>query len=440
MKKPIAVILACVLLLCALPTGCASKKETVEININVPILTMDCVAYPDCGDSSSFIQTAWEEFAAQYDKYDVKLKNDRVNVFGQTDYADNITDAYGTEQAPDLTFGGYFAISGYIYDGHAVPLDDIITDPIRSDISESTWELSRGSNGKTYLMPFYSLENIMCYNKDLFRQCGLEEYISDGDEIQGWDLEEWEYILSTLAEKLPENNYPMMMYAKNEQGDTHTMVQLRCMGSDFFDDDGLFHLNTQEGIAGLQWIRDNYDKGYYPTGCEDLEITDCSEMFLNGQIALYVWNPAVATSLEALDLGYVNFPGASANGVNSNWITGFMAFDNGDEKKVEVVKDFLKYIYETPELMDYSAAGLPCSTSVMERWEDELPMAKELAANAAYSVDFTANNPNWADVRQAFWPHIRALLTGEETAAEAAAGIDADCNAAITTGERTLHD
>lgn len=440
MKKPIAVILACVLLLCGLPMGCASQKETVEININIPILTMDCAAYPDCGDSSSFIQAAWDEFAAQYDKYDVTLKNDRVNVFAQTDYSANIPDAYGTELAPDLTFGGYFAISGYIYEGHAIPLDDIISDTIRSDFSGSTWALSQGSNGKTYLMPFYSLENIMCYNKELFRQCGLEDYISDGDEIQGWDLDEWEFILSTLEANLPENHYPMMMYAKNEQGDTHTMVQLRCMGSDFFNEDGLFQLNTQEGVAGLQWIRDNYDKGYYPTGCEDLEITDCSEMFMNGQIALYVWNPSIASSLAFLDLGYVNFPGSDENGANSNWITGFMAFDNGDEKKVEVVKDFLRYIYETPELMDYSTSGLPCSRSVMERWGDELPMADELADNTAYAVDFTANNPNWAEVRQAFWPHIRALLTGEETAAEAAAGIDADCNAAITSGTRKLHE
>lgn len=439
MKKTIAAILTTVML-CGLLTGCASEKETVEISISVPILTMDCVAYPDCGDSSSFIQNAWNQFAAQYDKYNVTLKNDRVNVFGQKDYAANIPEAYGTEQAPDLTFGGYFAISGYIYDGHVIPLDDIITDSIRADFSESTWELSQGSNGKTYLMPFYSLENIMCYNKELFRQCGLEEYISEREEIQGWDLEEWEFILSTLEEKLPENHYPMMMYAKNEQGDTHTMIQLHCKGSDVFDEDGLFHLSTGEGVAALQWIKDNYDKGYYPEGCEDLEISDCSELFINRQMALYVWNSSISASLEFLDLGYVNFPGEDADGVNSNWITGFMAFDNGDEKKVEVVKDFLKYIYETPELMDYSTGGLPCSKSVMERWGDELPMAEELADNAEYSVDFTANNPNWAEVRQAFWPHIQALLEGKETAAEAAEGIDSDCNAAITSVTRVLHD
>ena len=439
-----ALCLVLTILLCAATlVGCSSqpaKKEAVEIFINVPILTCDCVANPELLDSSDVLQYCFEKFAAQYTKYDVSLREGKVYNFPQTDYQKNIPDTYGTAECPDLSFGGYFAMSGYIYDGHIIPLDDIITDAIRADFSEATWAQSRGSNGKTYLMPFYALQNICCYNKDLFRLCGLDAYIADEEVIQGWSLEEWDTILATLKEKLPEGSYPMMMYAKNNQGDTHTMVQLRCQGSTFFDENGLFHLNTPEGIAGLQWLRDNYDKGYYPLRCENLEIADVTELFMNGQLGIYVWNSALDTSMEGLDLGYVNFPAAQAHGANSNWITGFMAFDNGNAKKIEVVKDFLKYIYETPEMLDLSTAGQPCSISVNERWADRLPLGKLLAANDQYAVDFTANNPNWAGVRQAFWPHIQALLTGKETAAEAAAGLDADCNAAIQSVTRTLHD
>ena len=442
MKKILAIVLTFVM--CAgVLAGCGqqtSKKESVEIFINVPILTCDCVSNPELLDTSQIIKYAWDKFAAQYEKYDVSLKDDMVYNFEQTDYQKNIPDTYGTENCPDLSFGGYFAMSGYIYDGYVIPLDDIITDEIRSDFSDATWAQSQGSNGKTYLMPFYALQNILCFNKDLFLECGLDEYVLDEDVIQGWSLEEWETILSTLEEKLPDNCYPMMMYAANNQGDTHTMVQLRCQGSEFFDENGLFNLNTEEGIAGLQWLKDNYDKGYYPLKCEDLEIANCTEMFMNGQIAIYVWNSALATSMEALDLGYVNFPGATENGANSNWITGFMAFDNGDEKKIEVVKDFLKYIYETAELLDLSTSGQPCSISVNERWADQLPLGQQLAENDQYAVDFTANNPNWSGVRAAFWPHIQALLSGKETAAEAAAAIDKDCNEAINSVTRTLHE
>ena len=439
MKKTLALVMTFIFCL-GIFSGCGKKKESVELFINVPILTCDCVSNPDLLDSSDIIEYAWEAFAAQYDKYDVSLKNGMVYNFEQTDYQSNIPDTYGTDACPDITFGGYFAISGYIYDGYVIPLDDIISDEIRADFSDATWEQSKGSNGKTYLLPFYSLQNILCFNKELFRQCGLDEYIKDEDVIQGWTLEEWDNILSTLAEKLPETSYPMMMYAKNNQGDTHTMIQLRCKGSDFFDEEGLFNLNTEEGIAGLTWLKDNYDKGYYPLQCEDIEIADCTEMFMNGQIGIYVWNSALATSMESLDLGYVNFPSDTENGVNSNWITGFMAFDNGNEKKIEVVKDFLKFIYETPEILDLSTSGQPCSISVNERWADKLHLGVQLAENEKYAVNFTANNPNWSDVRQAFWPHIQALLKGTETPEQAAAGIDKDCNEAITSATRTLHE
>ena len=417
-----------------------TTKESVEIFINVPILTVDCVSNPEFESSADFIKAAWDEFAAQYDKYDVSLMKDKVYSFEQTDYAANITDVYGTEKCPDLSFGGYFAMSAYIYDGYIIPLDDIITDEIRNDYSEATWQSSMGNNGKTYLLPFYSLMNIMCFNKDLFAECGLEKYCLDDDIIQGWSLEQWEEVLSALQKKLPDGKFPMMMYAKNNQGDTHTMVILRCMGSNFFNEDGLFNLNTEEGIAGLQWIKDNYDKGYYPKGCEDIAIKDCSDMFNNGQIAIHIWNSALATNYDNMNLGYVNFPGSTNNGANSNWITGFMAFDNGDEKKVEVVKDFLTYIYTHENTLNYQTSGLPCAKSVQDRYADQLALGEQLALNDQYSVNFTANNPNWPAVRQAFWPHIHALLAGTETAAQAAQGLDNDCNNAIKSANRQLHD
>lgn len=446
MKKAFSLILTAVLLL-SLGGGCGKRpKERVEINICVPELVMDCIAYPECRDSAQFIQAAWDEFTAQYTKYTVALTPDPVtgvpgvHRFGQTEYRENIPAKYGTAEAVDLTFGGYFTLGSYICDGYVIPLDDIITDKIFYDFSGGTWALSKGTNGKVYMLPFYSLQNILCYDRELFRQCGLERYLTDDRTgIQGWSTEDWEIILSTLSERLPEGVRPMMMYAKNDQGDTHTMVQLRCKGSRFYDGNGSFDLNTPEGIAGLQWLKDNYDKGYYPAGCEDMEILDCERLFIDGKLAIYLYNSSIGGDFAGKELGFVNFPGADSHGANSDWVTGFMAFDNGNKKKIEVIKDFLKYIYNSDKLMDYSTGGNPCSKNVVERWHEYLPLDYAFVENSIYSVDFTLNNPNWPGVREAFWPHIRALLTGAETAEEAAAGIDRDCNAAMSGAERRLH-
>ena len=434
MKKLIALVLVLVMA-CTLLAGCGEKapvKESVKLTIKVPVLAMDCVTDSEITLSDQFLKKAWDAFAAQYDKYDVT--SDLI-VFEQTDYEGAITNCYGTEEATDLLYGGYFNISGYVHDGYAAPLDDMITDDIRADFDESMWSISSLSC-KTYLLPYLNLQNILCYNKDMFRACGLEDYISDKEEIQGWSLEDWEVILSTLAEKLDKNQYPMLMYAKNNQGDTHTMVQLRVKGSSFFDENGRFNLNTPEGIAGLQWIKDNYDKGYYPDNCEDMEINDCATLFANKQSAFALFNTALAQTYDAYDFekGYVNFPAVDPEGACSTFVTGFMAFDNGDAKKLEVAKAFLKFIYENEQWLDYSAGGIPCSKSTAERHGSEVFMGAMFAENNKYVVDYQMNNPNWLGVRAAFYPHIHALLTGEETAAEAAAGLDADCNEAIEEG------
>lgn len=119
---------------------------------------------------------------------------------------------------------------------------------------------------------------------------------------------EWDSILSTLAEKLPEMSYPMILYAKNNQGDTHIMTLLRSRRSQFFDENGRFNINTEEGIAALQWIADSCQEGYFPAGCENMEINDCNALFLNNQLAIYMPNSASVVNMDKSTTGLVNFP------------------------------------------------------------------------------------------------------------------------------------
>lgn len=332
-------------------------------------------------------------------------------------------------------------MAGYIHTGRVVPIDEIITEKIINDIVPSDWEMSQ-VNGKTYMLPYYSLQNTLIYNKKLFRQCGLEEYIGEDGEIQTWSLEDWETILSTLAGNLPEMSYPMLMYAKNDQGDTHIMTLLRSRGSSFFDENGHFNLNTEEGIAALQWIADSYKKGYFPAGCENLEFNDCNELFLNDQLAIHLSNSATANTLDLDTTGFVNFPSKDGKGYITSFVTGFEVFDNGDETRLKAAKSFVSYFLSNEELMNYAQIGIPASTTVTERVSDHIFMQKAYTSNSANTVDFTANNPNWRGVRNVFYMHIHDLLTGNKTPKEVAAAIDTECNAEIEEGWKnsTLHE
>ncbi len=427
MKKSFFVATALLGLVFFLP-GCA-KSEDISITIKVPVLTMNTVVDSDIDSADKFLQKAAEAFEAQHDKVTV-----HISTFEQTKEDEAVTDCFDTETAADVLYEGYFNMATYIYTGRMVPLDDIISDEMKDDIDGSLWDMSQ-AKGRTYMIPFLSLQNTYVYNKELFRQAGLEKYLSKQDVIQNWSLDEWEEILAALKENLPENIYVMPMYAKNNQGDTHTMTLIRSKGSSFFDENGKFHLNTEEGIAGLQWIKDNADKGYYPPYCEDLEISDITELFYNGQSVFMIGNNA-NNSVIPFDYGVVNFPGGEG-GYATSFVTGFSVFDNGDEKKLETAKEFVKYIYETEAWTDYSAGAIPASKKTADKYSNQIHMLKEYYQNNANVVNFTANNPNWRGVREAFYPHIQKLLRGDESASEAAAGIDNDCNAAIEEGLRT---
>lgn len=434
MKKSKQVLVAGWILAMALGmlAGCAPKemeKPQVTLTVKVPPLTV-ANADTEITDAYDLLLQAGQEFTKQYTDADVTVN---VIKFAYTEENDYITGCFDKEDATDVLLEGYFNMAGYIHTGRVVPLDDIITDAMRSDIDAASWRMSQ-VNGKTYMLPYYSLQNTLCFNKELFRQCGLDKYIGAEGEIQSWTSEEWENILSTLAEKLPEMSYPMMMYAKNDQGDTHIMTLLRSQGSQFFDENGRFHINTPEGIAALQWLVDSYKKGYFPVGCENMEIIDCNDLFLNNQLAIHMTNSATAVNMDLDKTGFVNFPSRDGDGYNTSFVTGFEVFDNGDAAKLQAAKAFVSYFYGDEDLMNYAQIGIPASKATAERVSQHIFMKEAYTANSANTVDFTANNPNWRGVRDVFYTHIRELLTETKTPVEAAAAIDEDCNTAIEEG------
>ena len=444
MKKIFTILLICILAAgFCFSAGCVQETEKVKLTIKSPALTMNCITDSEISDSTGFLNKAWNAFAAQYTKYDVSAD---IIEFAQTDYDKYVSGMYDTENAADILYADYFNMATYIHDGYAVPLDDIITDDIRADVDQGYWDASTASeNGKTYMLPFTNRQNIVIFNEDLFRAAGLEKYCGKGEVIQSWSLDEWNSVLAALKENLPKGTYPMFMYAKNNQGDTHIMILLRSQVCKFFDENGRFNVNTPEGIAALQWIKDNYDAGYYIPKCEDIEILDCTNSFTGKQLAMLVGNAALIDQLSEAginNIGYVNFPSSDGSGYATSFVTGFMAFDNGDAKKLEAAKDFLKYIFENEEWLAYSAGGIPCSKKIAAQYNDAIQGAAMYIANSGHVVDYTANNPNWLGVRAAFWPNIHALLKGEMTPAETAAAIDASCNAAIEEGyaKSRLHE
>lgn len=445
MKKGIAALLA-VGLLCGLLGGCDEKpfrKPQVTLNVKCPALQMLCCADADVTTAAQFLQKAADAFCAGYEAADVTVK---LVEFELTNEAEEIPGCFGTPDAADVLYEGYFNMSTYIHTGRVVPLDGIISPELREDIPQSYWDEST-LEGKTYMMPFITSQNTMSFNVDLFRRAGLEEFIPEEDVMQSWAQPEWEYILETLRGQLPGLAYPMMMYAGNSQGDTHIMTLLRSFGCPLFDENGRFCVNTPEGIAALRWMKDCSDKGYFPAGADTLVILDNYNLFINGQLALYMNNAIQEDScrqeggFEVRSVNFPDFTAADGSGFATAFTTGFEVFDNGDEARLAVARDFVKFVYES-DFIDYMAGAIPCSTRVAEKYGEELQGLRKYIDNSGANVNLTGNNPNWRGVRSAFYPNMQDLLFGDKTPEEVAANIDAACNAAIEEGRAgsVLHE
>ena len=286
-------------------------------------------------------------------------------------------------------------------------------------------------------MPFHQLQNTLMVNREMMEAAGLEAYIPKDDAVACWSTEEFRLICRELAKSLTdENTFAFMMYAANNQGDSHIMTLLRAYGCPLYDKNGNFTVNTSEGIRALEWIREMDEQELIPRGAENLELLDCINLFYNRQLAICVGNLTNMwdTRNRGIDAFAANFPSLDGEGYCVASTNGFCLFDNGDEEKIRVAKDFLQYLYTDEELMKYTLGTIPVNNSVIRQYQDEIWMLRAYGENTSHVVNSVQSNRNWQGVRDVFYIQINDLLTGQKTPGEAAEAIDAGCNAALEKG------
>lgn len=177
---------------------------------------------PDVRATAQFFEKAAQIFSEQYTEADVKI------TVVQYDNAQEAA-SFDTPDSADVLFNDYFTMESHIHTGRVVPPDDIITPEIQNDIAPVFLSHSKAT-GKTYMLPYLYRQNLLAYNKDIFKSAGLDEFISGDDVIQTWSMGEWETILEKLREYMPETSFPLPHYAKNNQGDTRIITYIRFTG------------------------------------------------------------------------------------------------------------------------------------------------------------------------------------------------------------------
>ncbi|MET3556920.1 multiple sugar transport system substrate-binding protein [Streptococcus rupicaprae] len=388
-------------------------------------------------DYDSFLKTAAELYKEE--NPDVNIK---IQVIPGDERDSKLSVATQTNTLPDVFFESSFAMTNYAHQGLIAPIDDIVDPESKKDISENVWNnVKIGEN--SYFYPFAQNPGMLVYNVKMFEDAGLGEFIGEKSEIANWSVEDFEKILTTLKEK-NDQVAPLGFFAKNNQADTWTMMYLRMFGSPFFDDKGLLAVNDAEGVKALEQIKSWNDKGLITKGAESLASTDVNAMFQNQQVAISFANAVLYQgmldnqangTLDEFDIRLASIP--SVDGPKSfTYVVGSAVFNTNGEARQALAKDFVKFYSENADLVNASTNFLPVRESVVESAKADNPLLAAYLNNDQYVINFSNNTPGYAEVRNALFPEIQAVLTGEKDAQAALDSFVDNGNKAIEKGQK----
>ncbi len=152
----------------------------------------------------------------------------------------------------------------------------------------------------------------LCYDKDLFRKCGLDEFIADDavnggkNGVQRWTLAEWQKILVTLAKELPENVYPFGFGSGDSFCNPMIFALIESRGCSVFDADGKVDLSDQKALDALEWLKISCDQGFFPPDADELTFEQCLALCRENRVAI---GPCAGKG----DYGLVEYPAADAD-------------------------------------------------------------------------------------------------------------------------------
>lgn len=407
--------------------SCGEKKEAAKAEEPVSIdvwLTPQWKGVIDSteagADFDSFFKKAAEEFKKENPNVTVN-----VQVIPGDQRADKLSVAIQTKTLPDAFFESAFAMTQYAHMGALAPLDDIIDDAAKKDIPQAIWDNVQ-IGGKTYFYPFSNNPGTLAYNADLFKKAGLEKFIGGEYDIRTWTLEEYQTILKTLKEKLPDVA-PMGLYAKNNQADTWNLAYLRMFGTPYFGPDGKLVANDEAAVKALTLIDDFRKQGYTNTGAETLTSNDVLALFQNQKLAISFTSANLFNNIKTdmtsgkigkFDIRLANIPGEKAP-ATFTYVVGSCVFNTGNEAKMAMAKKFVQFFSTNAELVKASKNGIPVRESVAAAVSAELPYLKAYQENAKYIFNFSNNTPGYAELRTILFPELQAVYTGQKTPKQA---------------------
>ena len=284
---------------------------------------------------------------------------ERINV-GWNDIDKKMQAAAASNTLPDLAYAFHNYHSAWAFQGHTIPLDDVLNEIGRDKFYQPHLGMAT-VDGKTYAVPFEFHPHIVYYRKDLYDKYGLSV-------PKTWD--EMYQNAKTIHDE-EEGVYGFMVY--NGPGNPYVLIDLMgANGAATFDKNGNVIIDSPETIEALEYEKKLIELS--PPGSLQKSSSDLRLPFVTGQGGHMMDSTSLAGivySENKIDqFGAFPCPVNNGNRGAMNDYGGWVVTRQAPEK---AAKQFLNFFFQEDQFMYYGKyeviGHIPATKTVAESEE-----------------------------------------------------------------------
>ena len=354
----------------------------------------------------------------------------KVEYLTYTDGDDKVNTAIEGKKAPDIIMEGpERLVANWGAKGLMVDLSDMIDATDKAELNAAALAACYTADGKCYEYPLVMTAHCMAINKTVFEAAGAMQYLDA--EKRTWSTEN--FIKAVDAVYAHTNKTVGAVYCKGQGGDQGTRALVNNLYGGTFTNAAHteYTWNSDKNVQALKKLYEmegiSYDAGI--VGGDEIAL------FYNGTLNMaFCWNIAqqlnpnsantgsgkTANGDEILFMGFPTEDGSAPKLQGGIW--GFGVFNNGDQKKVDAAKTFIKYMCDsaaTPEAVKaanyFAVRSAAEGTDLSKIWADNAVM-NEYNVLMPYLGDYYQVTTNWANARTCWWEMLQDVGEGQDVA------------------------
>lgn len=361
-------ILAAVMLIMMILTGAVCAEELKPLEVKGDIV----VWYSGANESREEVYNwAKEQLESKYDC------NVILEVIPQAELTNKQMTACMAGAGPDVISQGVDAARGFITQGLLQPLNELMARAGRDLLSEFNPGYFSGlidEDGQIMMLPQSRTAMAMIYNKDMFREVGLDP---DNPPTTREELIE----AAKLLTRDTDNDGTIDVYGVGMPANNASHVTFRLLpeiianGGEIVSDDLKTSLiDTDATRAALEYYCSFYLNGLAPASTLSIDNNEMCNMFAAGSLAIFFENPGAVYSKLVngtnIDIGIAPRPGIDGIGMSmlGGWNIGIPA----SAKNPEGAAAFIDLV-TSKEGFDMQLAMPTLTASIGEgRWADDV--------------------------------------------------------------------